>query len=330
MANIRIPRPWELKETAVTPEAVYLNRRQFVQRTAGGLLAGAAAAALTPVASLRAQEDGPLANIPPSPTGDLYASAARDPRFVPGSRHGAVTEERLVAAWNNFYEFGTDKGSVWRRVGPFEARPWSVEVGGLVERPGRFDLADLERRFSLQERIYRLRCVEAWSVVVPWIGFPLHELLELVRPLSSARYVRFVSFLRPEQASGQRTQTWYPWPYFEGLRIDEARNDLAFLVTGMYGHPLQKQNGAPIRLAVPWKYGYKSPKSIERIELVRERPATFWNDLAPDEYGFLSNVDPEVPHPRWSQATEEIVGTSERVPTLVYNGYGEWVGSLYE
>lgn len=339
MPSIHRTRPWELPESCVTPEEIYMRRREFVRRMAEATGAAAGAAALGPAALLAgcgregrgapAQERGPLNNVPETPTASLYARVPRDPRFGPGERHGSITAEPVVASYNNFYEFTTEKQAVWRWVERFRARPWEIEIGGLVERPLRADLTELERRFGLEERIYRLRCVEAWSVVVPWIGFPLRVLLDQVGPLSQARYVRFTSFLRPEQAPGQKTQTWYPWPYYEGLRLDEARNELAFLATGMYGHPLQKQNGAPIRLAVPWKYGYKSIKSIVRIELVREQPPTFWNDAAPTEYGFLSNVDPTVPHPRWSQATERVVETGEQVPTLPFNGYAEWAGELY-
>ena len=331
MANIHVPRGWEVPESLATPEAAYLNRRDFVRRMGGGaLLASAVLGACRPErGQAMAQERGPLENVAETPTADLYPDATPDARFEPGPRHGKISEERVVASYNNFYEFGTEKEAVWRNVNRYEPRPWSIEVTGLVERPGRYDLVDLERRFQLQERVYRLRCVEAWSVVVPWIGFPLRELLDYLGPRSDARYVRFVSFLRLEEAPGQKTQTWYPWPYYEALRIDEARNELALVVTGMYGHPLQKQNGAPVRIAVPWKYGYKSAKAIERIEFTEERPATFWNDLAPAEYGFLSNVNPEVPHPRWSQATERIVETGERIPTLPFNGYGEWVAEMY-
>ncbi|MFQ5689702.1 MAG: protein-methionine-sulfoxide reductase catalytic subunit MsrP [Gemmatimonadota bacterium] len=329
MANLHLPKGWNLPESEVTPEHVYLNRREFVRRIGGGAVAAAAAAACGGEPRGASAQESPLSNIPPTPTASLYEGVPSDPRFTPGPRHGKITAERVVASYNNFYEFGTDKQAVWRQVRPFQPRPWEIEVAGLVESPGRLDLPALEREFDLEERIYRHRCVEAWSIVVPWVGFPLRRLLEKVRPTAKAGFVRFVSFLRPEQASGQRTQTWYPWPYYEGLRLDEAMNDLAFVVTGMYGHPLQKQNGAPVRLAIPWKYGYKSAKSIVRIELTADRPATFWNDLAPDEYGFLSNVNPEIPHPRWSQATERIVETGERVPTLAYNGYGEWVASLY-
>ncbi len=331
MPEIHLRKGWELPESAATPESVYLARREFLRRSAqGAAFVAAVAAGCRPRGrEAMARERGPLDNIPPTPTADLYPEAVHDPRFIPGERHGEVSDELTVATYNNFYEFGTDKGGVWRNVEPFEARPWEIEVTGLVESPGRFDLEELERAFPLEERVYRHRCVEAWSVVVPWVGFPLRSLLERAGPTSAARFVRFVSFDRPDQAVGQRTQTWYTWPYYEGLRLDEAMNELAFVVTGMYGHPLQKQNGAPVRLHLPWKYGYKSPKSIVRIEVVRDRPATFWNELQASEYGFYSNVDPDVPHPRWSQATEEIVGKGERVPTLPFNGYGEFVADLY-
>ncbi len=328
--NVHLRRPWQLPASSVTPESVYLDRRAFLRRAGLGMLGAAAAVAgCEGDGRAGAQERGPLANVPDTDTAALYPAARRDSRFTPGPRHQRVTDEEVVATYNNFYEFGTDKEGVWRRVGRFRARPWELEVTGLVQEPGRFDLSELERSFELEERIYRLRCVEAWSVVVPWTGVPLRSVLERARPSPEARFVRFVSFLRPEEAPGQRTQTWYPWPYYEGLRLDEAMNELAFLATGMYGHPLQKQNGAPVRLAVPWKYGYKSIKSIVRIEVVREQPPTFWNDVAPDEYGFLSNVDPSVPHPRWSQATEVVVQTGRRVETLPFNGYGEWVARLY-
>lgn len=335
MPNIHVPRPWDLPASTAATEGQYLNRRGFLRKLGLGTLGMAAVAAgCGPDGGRAATEgdgqDGPLDNVPESPTAELYPTAARDGRFGPGRRHGEITEESVTAAYNNFYEFGTDKEAVWKRVGNFEARPWEVEVGGLVDRPRVFDLVELERTMGLEERVYRLRCVEAWSIAVPWVGFPLRKLLEAVELLSQARFVRFTSFHRPEQAPGQERQTWYPWPYYEALRLDEAMNDLAFVVTGMYGHPLQKQNGAPVRIVIPWKYGYKSPKSVVRIELTRERPPTFWNDLESDEYGFFSNVNPNKPHPRWSQASETIVQSGEEVPTLLYNGYEEYVSGLYD
>lgn len=333
MANIHIRRGWELRESTVTPESAFLNRREFVKTAGvGSIYAAATVTGLSgcgPANGETLQQRGPLDNIPDTPTADLYPAAPRDERFVPGELR-SVTDEMVTATYNNFYEFGTDKGGVWRNVGPFEARPWQLEVTGLVDNPGMYDLADLEREFGLEERIYRHRCVEAWSIVVPWIGFPLAALLRRAAPQNDARFVRFVSFNDPDQAIGIRQQTWYQWPYYEAVRVDEALNELAFLVTGMYGHPLQKQNGAPVRLHMPWKYGYKSPKSIVRIELARDPSPTFWNDLAPSEYGFYSNVDPAVPHPRWSQASERVVGSNERIPTLPFNGYGDFVADLYD
>jgi sulfoxide reductase catalytic subunit YedY len=203
-----------------------------------------------------------------------------------------------------------------------------VEVAGLVVRPRTYDIDDLVRAFPLEERVYRHRCVEAWAMAVPWTGFPLAALIQSAEPLPAARFVRFVSFHRPSQAGGQSDRS-QPWPYNEGLTLDEATNELAFIATGMYGHPLLKQHGAPVRLVVPWKYGFKSAKSIVRVELTARQPATFWNTMAPHEYDFAANVNPDVPHPRWSQRTERMLGTDEVRPTQLYNGYGEWVAKLY-
>lgn len=331
MANVILPPGWSDPGREVTREAVYWNRRRFL-KGAGGALAAVALGGCAPSDGSgrsgdggQAEPDGPLDTIPDTPSADLYP-AERDDAF-PVDR--PLTDRLVAATHNNFYEFTTEKDAVWRHVGPFEARPWTVEVTGEVDRPGVFDLADLEREMGLEERTYRLRCVEAWAMTVPWTGFPLHRLIRKVQPLSSARYVRFLSFDRPEQAVGQRRQTWYPWPYFEGLRMDEAMHELTFVATGIFGAPLPKQHGAPIRVVVPWKYGYKSPKSVERIEFVREEPPIFWNHVAPDEYRFYSNVNPDVPHPRWSQATEELIGEDRRVPTELLNGYAEWVADLY-
>jgi sulfoxide reductase catalytic subunit YedY len=217
---------------------------------------------------------------------------------------------------------------VWRYIDRFEPEPWTVEVAGLCARPRTYDLDSLLRTFPLEERVYRHRCVEAWAMVVPWAGFPLRELIRRASPLPEARFVRFLSFHRPAEASRQAASS-DPWPYTEGLTLEEATNELTFLATGMYGHPLLKQHGAPIRLVVPWKYGFKGAKSIVRIEFTGQQPATFWNTLQPNEYDFWANVDPEVPHPRWSQRTEWMLDTRERFDTVVYNGYGRWVGRLY-
>lgn len=314
MSLIRIPRGWEIPERLATPEAVYLNRRRFLKElgTAGLGLTGLALAA---GADRAAAEDGAA----------LYP-AKRNPAYA---LDRALTEEKVAASYNNFYEFTTSKDEVREKVEKFQPHPWQVEIKGLVHNPRVYDFDELVRRMPLEERLYRHRCVEAWAMAVPWTGFPLKALIDEVQPLGSARYVRMLSFNRPDQAPGQRWQPWYPWPYFEGLSLAEATNELAFMATGIYGHELPKQHGAPLRLATPWKYGFKSIKSIVTIEFVEAQPATFWNQIAPSEYDFYANVNPAIPHPRWSQATEKLIGTGERVPTQRYNGYGEYVAKLY-
>lgn len=233
-----------------------------------------------------------------------------------------------ITHYNNYYEFTTDKAGVADLAEGFPTSPWQVEVGGLVQKPKTYDIDEL-RAFPQEERIYRLRCVEAWSMVIPWTGFPLASLLAEVEPMTSAKYVAFTTKLDEENMPGLK-MPFYPWPYTEGLRLDEAMNDLALLVTGLYGEDLPPQDGAPIRLAVPWKYGFKSIKSIVKIDLVEEKPATLWNTIAPNEYGFYANVNPLVNHPRWSQATERRIGETKRRETLPFNGYLEQVQSLYE
>jgi len=327
-----------------TPIEDYQTRREWL-RDAGftgvGLAAALSGLGCERPASSASAESTPAAepstqpvDVPPTrvaddqvapPLADLYP-AARNPKYTVNRE---LTPETIATTYNNFYEFdSTSKESPAAMVHKFIVRPWEVEIGGLVHKPLTIDADDLARRMGLEERLYRFRCVEAWAMTVPWIGFPLANLIKLVEPLSSARFVRFVSFLRPDQAPEQKNN-YFPWPYYEALRMDEALNELTLIVTGMYGKPLPKQNGAPIRVITPWKYGYKSPKSIVKIEFVEQQPPTFWNDLAPREYSFLSNVEPSVPHPRWSQATERIVGTNERVRTLPYNGYAEFVADLY-
>jgi methionine sulfoxide reductase catalytic subunit len=332
MPNLLLPPAWARPGRAITPEAAYWNRRRFLAVTGGAVAAlgvagcGGRGSGQDEANSSGQRPSGPLDTIPDTPSADLYPPNRNAAFQVP---ERPLTDRVVAATHNNFYEFTTEKGRVWEHVGPFQARPWTLEVTGEVDRPGVFDVADLERNLGLEERVYRFRCVEAWAMTVPWVGFPLRRLLETVQPLSSARYVRFVSFNRPDQAVGQRTQTWYPWPYYEGLRMDEAMHDLTLGVTGVFGAPLPKQHGAPFRVVVPWKYGYKSPKSVVRIEVTRERPPIFWNDLTPREYRFYSNVNPRVPHPRWSQAREELIGEDRQVETLLLNGYAEQVGHLY-
>ncbi len=276
--------------------------------------------------ALRAGSDREvLGSIPGDAPGQELYPARRNERFAKVDR--PVTDEPQAARYTNFYEFSSFK-DVWRHVEPFQPVPWQVEVTGLAAKPRIYDIDDLVRAFPLEERVYRHRCVERWAMVVPWTGFPLAALVKRAEPLPAARFVRFVSFDNPTQASQQHNRSM-PWPYNEGLTLAETTNELAFIVTGMYGHPLLKQHGAPVRLVVPWKYGFKSAKSIVRIELTDRQPATFWNTLGPNEYDFEANVNPNVRHPRWAQTTEWMLGTKEERPTQLYNGYGEWVGHLY-
>ena len=301
---------WWMPESAATPESVFLNRRAFMAAS-GVSIAGA----LLPAGIARAAGD--------DPTADLYP-AARNTAFTLDRE---VTEEKFNLAYNNFYEFGSHK-QIAKAAQALKIRPWEVKIDGEVEQEMTLGIDELIRKMTLEERLYRHRCVEAWSMAVPWTGFPFAKLVELARPLSAAKYVRMETFQDPAMAPGQK-QSWYPWPYVEGMTMAEATNDLAFLVTGAYGKPVSKQMGAPLRLATPWKYGFKSIKSIVRFSFTAERPKSFWEEIQPSEYGFWANVNPEVPHARWSQATEEVLGTGNRVPTQLYNGYGEQVASLY-
>ena len=313
---IRVPKGWQIPEREATPESVYLERRRFLRRALGvaGLAAVGGSACLQ--GGLEPQARGLPAKL----------DAPRNSQFRP---HRPITRYDIATGYNNFYEFSLDKQAVARLAQDFKFRPWQVEVKGLVEKPMKFDVDDLMRRMKLEERVYRFRCVEAWSMVIPWVGFPMKQFIDWVKPSSRARFVRMVTFHRPSEAPGQRSQPHYPWPYFEGLTMEEATNELTMLVVGMYGRTLPNQNGAPIRLIVPWKYGFKSIKSIVRFEFVRNRPPTFWNRAVPNEYGFVANVNPAVPHPRWSQASERVVETGERIATLPFNGYQDYVADLY-
>jgi len=262
--------------------------------------------------------------MPPVPPDILAAYPGSPTEFAASPQ----TDRTVAATYNNFFEFSEDKEGIADAARGFVHRPWTLEVSGEVRRPRRFDVDELVRRFGLEQRVYRHRCVEAWAMVVPWSGFSLASLLRLVEPLSHARFVRFESFHAPRQAPNQRGYR-FPWPYHEGLRLDEAMHPLSFIATGIYGEPLPAQHGAPIRLVVPWKYGFKSAKSIARIELTRAQPRTFWNTVAPAEYDFLGNVNPHVPHPRWSQASERVLGSDTLQQTLLMNGYVEEVAALY-
>ncbi|WP_419906174.1 protein-methionine-sulfoxide reductase catalytic subunit MsrP [Hoeflea sp.] len=314
MASIIKQKDWAISESLATPEDVFLNRRQIVKGLGMAGLGLAAAVALRPGGALAAND----------PTADLYP-AERDEAYMIDRE---LTPEDINLMYNNFYEFGSHK-QIWKAAQALKTNPWDMEIDGLVEKPFTIGFEDLARRMGLEERLYRHRCVEAWSMTVPWSGFALSDLLALAKPLSSAKFVRFETFLDPQVATGQK-QRWYPWPYVEGVTMEEAGNDLAFLVTGAYGKPLAKQFGAPIRLALPWKYGFKSIKSIKRITFTDTRPVSFWEDVGPNEYGFWANVNPDVPHRRWSQAQERVLHTGESVPTQIYNGYGDQVAHLYK
>ncbi len=330
MAHIIVPPSWRLPEGAATPESVYVNRRTFIKQM-GALGMGLSALAMT--GGLLGCASGEPAT-PEQVSADVedvlaqYAALAHSERQNFASER-SVTSPKLSTRYNNSYEFTTDKDRVWELAKDFEMKPWQVEVGGLCEQKGVFDIPDVVDMKSLEERVYRFRCVEAWSMTVPWVGVPTRKFVEWAKPTSAATHIRFTSVKRPSQMVGQRTQTWYNWPYYEGIRLDEAMNEMALLVVGMYGKELSPQNGGPIRVIIPWKYGYKSPKYITKIEFVDAQPKTFWNDLAPNEYSFLSNVEPKVPHPRWSQASERLIDTGDRIPTQLYNGYAEQVGKLY-
>ena len=309
---IRRKKGWELRESATTPESAYLDRRALLKTMAVGSML---APALAPVPAQAAEED---------PSAGLYP-VKRNPRYT---LDRPITDAKYSEHYNNFYEFGSEK-SIADDAQALKIRPWTVKIDGMVERPIEIGIDDLLKKMPLEERLYRHRCVEAWSMAVPWSGFPMAALLTFAKPLGSAKYVRMETFVDAAQAPGQK-QFWYPWPYIEGVTMAEANNELAFMVTGMYGKPVPKQDGAPLRIALPWKYGFKSIKSIVRVSFTDKQPTTFWQTVGSDEYGFWANVNPEVPHPRWSQATERVLGTDERVPTLKWNGYGEYVAHLYD
>ncbi len=312
---IKVPQGWELPEAAATPEHVFLDRRRFLTGLAAGGIAAAAPLGLGRPALAGAGEADPTAGLYP---------VSRNLRY---RLDRPITDEGEATTYNNFYEFGSHK-RIHKAAQKMNLRPWQVKIDGLVEKEMTVDFDDLIGRMPLEERLYRHRCVEAWSMAVPWSGFPLKKLVEFAKPTAAAKYVVMRTFKDAKVAPGLKA-FWYPWPYTEGLTLAEATNDLAFIATGVYGKPLPKQMGAPLRLAVPWKYGFKSVKSIVQISFTAERPTTFWEEIQAKEYGFWANVNPEVAHPRWSQASERVLGTDERVPTLLYNGYGEFVAGLY-
>ena len=292
----------KFKYSEITPENIYKNRRKFVKKM--GLAAGSMFIGQNLITS---------------------ASANTEKEEL------KLTEQRYITTYNNYYEFGTGKSDPVERSQKFKTKPWNIIIDGEVENPITLSMEEIVEMFPSEERIYKLRCVEGWSMVIPWLGFPLNKILKKVSPTNKAKFVKFISVLDPEQMIGQRFPI-LDWPYKEGLRIDEAMHDLTILVTGLYGKRLPNQNGAPIRLMVPWKYGFKSSKAIVNIKLVEKMPTSSWMKASPREYGFYSNVNPKVDHPRWSQATERVIGggiISPRIPTIMFNGYGDQVANLY-
>jgi sulfoxide reductase catalytic subunit YedY len=324
-----VRRPWDLPQREHTPPDVFENRqthrRNFLKQMGLSVAGIGLASSLAGCAKPTDEEIEAAGDVGwlPKEFAEKYP-AKRNAAFEYGR---AETEPRAAAEYTNFYEFSSSKDS-WRKVSKFNPSPWSIEVDGLCGKPRTFDLDDIYNLFPLEERAYRHRCVETWAMCVPWTGFPFAELLKLVEPKPKAKFVTIESFVRPKEAPAMGNDR-FPWPYTEGLTVDEAMNDMAFLATGVYGEALPKQHGAPLRLVVPWKYGFKSIKSPVRITLTERQPLTFWNGQMPHEYGFTANVEPEVPHPRWSQATEWMLGTRKEHDSVIYNGYGEHVGGLY-
>jgi methionine sulfoxide reductase catalytic subunit len=307
-------RGWEIPECHATPEHLFFDRRAFITAAAGL----GAASVMPGLANAQRVTDLP------DPTADLYP-AKKNAKYV---LDRPITDEKINGNYNNFYEFGTSK-SIASAVQALKTRPWTVKIDGLVEKEMTVGIDDIVRKIGVEERLYRHRCVERWSMAIPWSGFPFAKFVEFAKPQSSAKFVRMETFLDKAMAPGQRSPL-YPWPYVEGLTMAEATSELAFLATGAYGKPIAKAHGAPIRLAVPWKYGFKSVKSIVKFTFTDKRPVGLWEELQSSEYGFWANVNPQVAHPRWSQDTEELIGTGERRPTIIFNGYGDYVAGLYK
>ncbi len=312
---IKIAKPSDVKPSEITPKSTYLDRRRFLKTAAvagAGLALGSIAPPLSPAFAAR---------------GDKLAGVVKS-KWSEASLGEKLTDYDAITKYNNFYEFGTDKDDPARNAGAFQTKPWSIAVEGAVEKPGVYSLEDFLKPHTLEERVYRHRCVEAWSMVIPWVGIPLADVVKRFGPTGDAKYVAFETLFDPKQMPGQRRPV-LKWPYKEGLRIDEAMNPLAILAVGLYGEALPNQNGAPIRLVTPWKYGFKGIKSIVKLRFQAEEPPTSWNVAAPREYGFYSNVNPTVDHPRWSQAKERRIGEFLKRPTLMFNGYADEVAQLY-
>ena len=319
---IKIPRGWELPESAATSETLFRQRRSLMKAIAAGPILAASSA----IGGSLMLPRGAFAQSAktPDPTADLYP-VAQNMRY---RAERAITAEKDATSYNNYYEFGTSK-SIASMAQDLQIRPWTISFGGMIEKPFTIGFDDLVRKMPLEERVTRMRCVEAWAMTVPWSGFPLKAMIEMAKPAAGAKYVHFETFKDAKNAPGLR-QFWFPWPYVEGLTMEEATNEMAFIATGLYGKPIPKQNGAPLRLLTPWKYGFKGIKGIVKVTFSDKRPTTFWEKSGPTEYGFWANVNPAVAHPRWSQATERLLGNDERVPTQIYNGYGEFVADLYK
>jgi sulfoxide reductase catalytic subunit YedY len=310
---VRSKKPWDLPYSEVTPESAYRSRREFIKVAAAGTV-GAIAASVVGKAEA-GQDLPPLANVKKS-------------SFITDGETDPVNSYQQITNWNNYYEFGTDKTDPARYAGRLKTRPWTVKVDGLVGKPGDWAIDDIIKDNQLEERVYRHRCVEGWSYVIPWVGFPFKAVIDKVQPTSQAKFVEFTTLMRGGEMPGLQT-AGIPFPYVEGLRMDEAQNPLTLVVVGLYGRMLPNQNGAPIRIHVPWKYGFKSGKSIVRIRFTDSQPRNTWAVETPNEYGFYANVNPTVDHPRWSQATERRIGELLKRKTLMFNGYGEQVASLY-
>ncbi len=322
-----MPKMSKPPEDAVTPPEVYFSRRAFLK-------AGMIAASLAATGIVYRKLNGvPAVTVEKPKLAGLTPATVVDSSYPPALAQAFRTSEaqtsfQNITHYNNFYEFSTDKEGVADNVGAFSTAGWKITVDGLVAKPGVFDMDDIHQIAAPEERIYRMRCVETWSMVIPWAGYPLSKLLDRVQPLSSAKYVAFTTLLDPKMMPGQKSDV-LDWPYVEGLRMDEAMHPLTLLATGLYGRELPAQDGAPVRLVIPWKYGFKGIKSIVKISLVADQPPTSWNRYAPGEYGFYANVNPNHPHPRWSQATEQRIGEDGRRPTQMFNGYGDQMASLY-
>lgn len=344
MANIKIPKPWESKHIRPVEEKIYFNRRKILKHLGlmtGGILTGSLLQSCEKEPAI--MTPAPVITTPPSQPvdktfnfegmSDLYP-AVFNPKY---ELDRELSREIDVTRYNNFYEFipaanlqKEERYDAYKHISEFDNRDWKIQVTGLAGKTGFFFLGDIMQEIGLEERTYRHRCVERWSMAVPWTGFPLAKLIQFFEPDNKATHIRTESKANTATMIGVREMDWFPWAYFEGLRMDEAMNELAFVATGLYGKPLARQNGAPVRLVLPWKYGYKSPKSIVKIEFLDHEPETFWHQIAPDEYSFLSNVDPNVPHPAWTQEVETKIINGDVVPTLKYNGYGDFVAGLYE